>query len=78
MSDRREEIIISYVGDDPYVYRPGVINIMDEYMKESCLALLQYMADNSIRLSLASTSQEPLFMWKGELLTKEQVFENFL
>lgn len=78
MSDRREEIISYLAGDAPCVYRPEVKSAMDQYMKESCLALLQYMADNNIKLSFASTSQEPLFMWKGELLTKVQLFENFL
>jgi hypothetical protein len=51
---------------------------MDEYFTERALELLQYMADNSITLSLASLPQEPLFSHKGTLLTKEQLFENFL
>ena len=82
MSDRREEIfkeefgILSVKPTD--TLKRVVFSAMDEYMKESCLSLLQYMADNNIKLSFASTSQEPLFIWKGDLLTKEQVFENFL
>lgn len=79
MSDRREEILESKrkhlltITD-----KDAILDAMDEYMKECCLGLLQYMADKNIKLSFASTSQEPLFMWKGDLLTKEQVFENFL
>ena len=80
MSDRRREILgdgLSLDGTELH-NESDVLRAMDEYMKESCLALLQYMADYNIRLSLASTSQEPLFIWAGDLLTKEQVFENFL
>jgi len=84
--DRREELfninsdVLSDSCGDPIscLLKEDAIKVMDEYFTERAMELLQYMADNSIRLSLASTSQEPLFMWKGELLTKEQVFENFL
>lgn len=82
MSDRREEIfkegfgILSVKPTD--TLKRVVFSAMDEYMKESCLSLLQYMADNSITLSLASLPEDPLFSWKGRLLTKDELFENFL
>lgn len=56
----------------------AIKNAMDENGKQMCLELLQYMADNSITLSLASLPEDPLFSWKGKLLTKDELFENFL
>ena len=80
MSGRREEIV--NLAIKRLILRTSAKEVvegaMDEYMKECCLSLLQYMADNNIKLSFASTSQEPLFMCGGLILTKEEVFENFL
>lgn len=77
--DRREEVISNISGDSPYVYRPDVIKIMDEYFTERALELLEYMAKNMVICGHYSSSDGPLFKVKGhELITKEQLFENFL
>lgn len=83
MSDRRQEILNYHIDNHPthglsIEQERIAIGAMDEYMKECCMALLQYMADNSITLSLASLPEDPLFSHKGTLLTKDELFENFL
>lgn len=92
MSDKREEILNHeylefvkekgvtsiYPKEFPVAYKDAAINAMDEYMKECCLDLLSYMAKNNITLSIHSTPNAAVFKHKGALLTKEQLFENFL
>lgn len=51
---------------------------MDEYMKQCCLELLEYMGQNKIKLSALSTPDDIIFTYNGELLSKEELFENFL
>lgn len=80
MSDRREEILKNQVGsyafDELIDKEPGVITAMDEYMKECCLSLLQYVAENTTDSSVSVNGVE--FKYKGEWISKEQLFENFL
>ncbi len=52
-------------------------NAMDEYMKATCLELLEYMADSNVRIS-HDFSGQPIFEYKGKCISKEQLFENFL
>jgi len=58
------------------VYRSAALFAMDEYMKEVCLDLLKYMADNKV--VCGPLSDDCRFHFKGEWITKEQLFENFL
>lgn len=94
MPDRREEILnrehhsfvegrsISsiYPKDFPASYKDAAINAMDEYMKECCLHLLEYMATFEVECYI--DDDEHVFYMRrskmGYLLTKEQLFENFL
>lgn len=89
MSDRREEILNSEHqkliddrgfprdgGELVFVHRPAAISAMDEYMKETCLHLLEYMAKNTVECERWGDGDR--FHFKGEWLTAEQLFENFL
>ncbi len=90
--DRREEILLSEFNKykDPH---PGenwaswdsilsdgtaqiTFNAMDENGKRMCLELLEYMANNHVKCGF--TGDGSYFNFKGECITKEQLFENFL
>lgn len=93
MSDKREEIALKLglckcdeaytkrglvAPDCPY-HSMCVTEAMDEYMCETCLELLEYMAKNKVICGHYSSSDGLLFKVNGhELLTKKQLFENFL
>jgi len=53
-----------------------IFDAMDEYMKECCLELLEYMAKNTVYSEIKVDDKN--FYCNGEWLTKEQLFENFL
>jgi hypothetical protein len=92
MSDRREEILNSeynkwvsekgigaiYPPNFPEAYKDAAINAMDENGKQMCLDLLEYMAKNMVICGHWSSPDGFLFKHKGTLITKEQLFENFL
>lgn len=90
MTDRREEILNGSFSNDgmedaqreittkPY---NAVRNAMDEYMKECCLELLDYMAKNNINCVWWAHEDGGVryrFHHNGRSITKEQLFENFL
>ena len=52
-------------------------NAMDEYMKATCYELLEYMAKHNVRIAFNSDNQ-PIFRYKENWISKEQLFENFL
>lgn len=56
----------------------GLSNGVDEYLKATCLELLEYMAVNLVICGHWSSVDGKLFKYKGQLITKEQLFENFL
>jgi hypothetical protein len=68
-------------GDNEIIAYDGKIQViwdaMDEYMKVTCLELLQYLAKYHIKCSMTH-GKEPVFMHGNTFLTKEQLFENFL
>lgn len=90
MVDRREDILNKehreYVKDEgtasihtkdfPEAYKNQACAAMDEYMKECCLELLEYMAKNHVGCGM--TGDGSFFNLKGRPLSKEQLFENFL
>ncbi len=49
---------------------------MDEYFTERAYELLEYMANNHVKCGF--TGDGSYFNFKGECITKEQLFENFL
>lgn len=87
MSDIRLDILINEVPSDcvvedskalvntPFEY---VFNAMDENGKRMCLELLDHMAKNMVICGHWSSPDGFLFKYKGVLITKEQLFENFL
>lgn len=93
--DRREEILNrehrKFVEDEglssihtknfPQAYKLQAFAAMDEYMKECCLELLEYMAKNSVDCldgGINNPDNKKSFYLKGEWITKEQLFENFI
>lgn len=54
----------------------GVKIALDTYMKATCLELLEYMAKNLIMCCM--TADGVRFSHNRKMLTKEQLFENFL
>lgn len=59
------------------VFGDAVYDSMDAYMEQSCLELLEYVAKHNIGYR-QSGSQEQAFYYKGEWITREQLFKNFL
>lgn len=85
--DIREEILHNLVISDKYfkddVYSKELIfDAMDERARRMCMDLLQWMAENEIEIdissSLAQNTGEQIFYYKGQWITKEELFNNFL
>lgn len=88
MSDIREEILNKeyreWVGKNvmvsiypalfPGAYMQAAINAMDENGKRMCLELLEYVAKNISRMD----RNGDFIGYRGDVFTKEQLFENFL
>jgi hypothetical protein len=56
-----------------------IINAMDENGKQMCIDLLEYMAKNRVICGSYSSIDSPfLFEFKGQIISKEQLFQNFL
>jgi len=86
MPDRREEILNKIWQSDSSLLQVAIVlnsdvslikYAMDEYMKECCLSLLEYVAKNTITHYVAPDGIVE-FKYKGEWITREQLFENFL
>lgn len=79
MDDRREDILWVVPHPTPTsVTVSGAKQAMDTYMKECCLELLDYMAKKGmmcfVENGVANFTSENGYV----LLSKEQLFENFL
>lgn len=75
-----KEEIIKKNGLQPYDLEETLL-AMDEYMKQSCLELLEYLAKNDVKCTWYEHEVKGIvysFHCKGECLSKEQLFENFL
>ena len=80
MADRDEILYpyIDYTADFGNCVSPeNAREAMDSYMKSTCLELLEYMAKHGVRVSF-NIRNEPIFEYKGEWISKEQLFENFI
>jgi len=80
--DRREDITDSLLLSEKYFHDDDirmefVHDAMDEYMKASCLELLEYMAKNKIELDIVN-GEVQCYLRNGEGISKESLFENFL
>ena len=73
MEDRRAVIL----NQCDWSNKPEVFNAMDQYATEMCLELLEYMAKNFI-ICEVNIAKEKRFYFKGQWISKEQLFENFL
>jgi hypothetical protein len=85
--DRREEILrkeipANYIWEEskhldntPFEY---VFNAMDEHAKEMCLLFSKFIAHETTGHSFNKTKDELEFKYKGEWISKEKLFENFL
>ena len=79
IKDRREEILWLQPHPTPTsVTINGAKEAMDQYATEMCLELLEYMSKNYIYCSSIGTNKVPTFYFKGQWLTKNQLFKNFL
>lgn len=86
MSDRREEIIYPILKKPEYSYDDNIPiaaikEAMDEYFTERALELLEYMAKNDVKCTWYEHEVLGIqyrFMHKGDDISKEQLFENFL
>lgn len=82
MNDRRQEILNKFIfkmDEREVVREEDALDAMDEYMRITCLELLEYMAKNKVICGHYSSVDGLLFKVNGhELLTAEQLFENFL
>lgn len=93
MSDRREEILKSefdsedFYADVKLAVQDGfdldkLKNAMDEYMKETCLQLLEYMLKKDavpcVMTDGLGHEMAGFSIGRGKFVTKEQLFENFL
>jgi hypothetical protein len=72
--DRRAEILLKETGGVFDI--TGIFNAMDENGKQMCLDLLEYMAKKKV---ICMSDEDGLyFLVRGESLTREQIFEDFL
>lgn len=85
MSDRREEIFKAEFGvlsvKPTETLKNVVFSAMDEYMKECCLELLEYMAKSGVECYIGKNGECGFYVpgnVSPRFLTKEQLFENFL
>lgn len=88
MSDRREEILKSNVfsgsigNGEVNCEIQEAKNAMDEYMKECCLELLEYMIKKDavpcVMVDEKGNETAGFSVDRGKFVTKEQLFENFL
>ena len=93
MPDKREEILNALVNNEnknngvftfvPDTFPISLMNIaknaMDDYATSMCMELLDYLSKKMVICGHYSSPDGFLFKVDGhELLTKEQLFENFL
>ena len=75
--DRREEVLKQERKDLQRSDHKSILSAMDEYMKERCLEFIQWMLDKGVFATRVVDGQTLLY-YRGEYITKEQLFENFL
>lgn len=77
--DLREKILNETLGDHTIsmLSISDIYKAMDSYFEARSMELLEYMAKNEVNseIDLAGLSS---FYYKGEWITREQLFQNFL
>jgi len=81
--DRRAEIVAKLIMSDKYfktdtIPEALVYDAMDEYMRESVLLAFEFVAHETTGHSMNETKGELEFKYKGQWVSKEELFENFL
>lgn len=80
MSRSKEEVIDTLLSGKYFTmdnYSEAFVHdAMDEYADVRCLDLLEYLAKKGVMCCVDSDGV--YFKCRGEVLTKEQIFENFL
>lgn len=87
--DRREElfnqnsdVLVDSCGDGvSCLLMNDAKMVMDQYFTERAYELLEYMAKNDIKCTWYNhevLGKQYVFKYRGQELTKEQLFENFL
>jgi len=74
--DRRLQILEKHFPTPDHEDAAAILNAMDDYFTERALELLEYMANNHVKCGY--TGDGSYFNFKGESISKEQIFENFL
>lgn len=82
MEDRRQKIIDELWDRYKYTVSDEITDdfikdAMDVNMRECCLELLQFMIDKQVDINWHINDKRS-FLYKGEWITKEQLFEIFL
>lgn len=78
---QKEAIKAGYASIEPLLIvddeaKRIIFNAMDDRATEMCLELLEYIAKNKVICH--SDKDGSYFNYRGETLTKEQLFDNFL
>ena len=91
--DRREGILIKcdeeaggdglvFDGNGNIIFYDGkvqpIYNAMDENAKQMCLEFIEFVTHETTGHSYNKTKDELEFKYKGEWISKEKLFENFL
>lgn len=80
MSRSKEEILATknWSREYPnYMAESEIHDAMDEYMKESVLDAFSFLAKHNVECEVDTEGKE-VFYYKGELVSKEELFQNFL
>jgi hypothetical protein len=81
--DKRQVILDKYQtvipeSDIECISKEDAKDAMDDYMKECVLLAFEFVAHETTGHSFSKTKDELEFKYKGEWISKEQLFENFL
>lgn len=58
--------------------KQAALSAMDDYMKQCCLELIEYIAKNVHSTYIRENGEVVITLFGGRDVTKEQLFENFL
>lgn len=81
MTDRRHEILNTFnqpKGEHAdCFFRNDAVGAMDEYMEETCLELLDYVAKH-VQNTIITDAGVSMFLVDNNWIEKEELFKNFL
>lgn len=72
------EITLKHLGNNPNGTRMDIVyDAMDIYFTERSMELLSFLSKHNVECEVDTEGKE-VFYYKGELISKEKLFENFL